>query len=38
MSPNEPAHQLDHIWDTTTNAAEWRAKLANEVNSNEQDD
>ncbi len=29
---------LDHVWDTPAKAAEWRAKLPDEVNSNEQDD
>ncbi len=33
-----PLINLDHLWDTPTNAAEWRAKLPDEVNSNEQDD
>jgi hypothetical protein len=29
---------LDHVSDNSTKAAEWRAKLPDEVNSNEQDD
>ncbi len=33
-----PVIILDYIWDKLPNAAEWRAKLPDEVNSNEQDD
>ena len=33
-----PLIDLDHVWDNPTKATGWRAKLPDEVNSNEQDD
>ncbi len=29
---------LDHVWDKPVKADQWRAKLPDELNSNEQDD
>ncbi len=33
-----PLINLDHVGSKSTNVTEWRAKLPDEVNSNEQDD
>ena len=33
-----PLINLDDVWDTPSKAAEWRARLPDELNSNELDD